>query len=224
MYSYSRLLKKLANHREDSSKAAQMRKERFKFFLQLLGRVEKPINILDVGGTERFWQKMQFPNSSDIHITILNQKHQEITSENFTFSEGDARNMGEFDEDSFDVVFSNSVIEHVGSYQDQKRMADEIIRVSNRYFVQTPNRYFPIEPHFLIPFFQFFPITVRGRLLNNFDLGWRKRVPELDEAIETVYSIQLLSKRGFLNLFPGAQLYEEKLFGLTKSFVVYFGW
>ena len=60
-----------------------------------------------------------------------------------------------FKDKSFDAVFSNSVIEHVGTFEDQKMMANEVIRVTNFYFIQTPNLYFPIEPHFLVPFFQF---------------------------------------------------------------------
>jgi hypothetical protein len=103
-------------------------------------------------------------------------------------------------------------------------MAEEVRRVGKRYFVQTPNRYFPLEPHFLFPFFQFLPIKVRVWLLQNFKLGWIEKTPDLQKATEIVESIRLLGKREFLSLFPHAHLYEEKVFGMTKSFVAYEGW
>lgn len=83
--------------------------------------------------------------------------------------------MSLFRNEEFDVVFSNSVIEHLGEYPQQRRMADEVRRAGKRYFLQTPNRYFPLEPHFFFPFFQFLPVSVRVWLLSRFHLGWHKR-------------------------------------------------
>jgi hypothetical protein len=132
--------------------------------------------------------------------------------------------MPQYQNKSFDVVFSNSVIEHVGSYDDQRRMAMEVDRVAKRYFVQTPNKRFPLEPHFLFPFFQYLPSGVRAQMVHRFDVGWYKRIPSIEKAREEVDSIQLLTKRKFADLFPGATIYEEKILGLTKSFVAYRGW
>ena len=103
-------------------------------------------------------------------------------------------------------------------------MANEVMRVGKRYFVQTPNKRFPLEPHFLFPFFQYLPAAVRAQLVHRFDIGWYKRIPSLAKAREEVDSIQLLTRRGFAGLFPGATIYEEKMFGLTKSFVAFRGW
>src|SRR5215470_14519514 len=61
-----------------------------------------------------------------------------------------------FSSASFERVFSNAVIEHVGGWNDQLRFAQEIRRVASKgYFVTTPNRYFPVEPHTFLPFYQF---------------------------------------------------------------------
>jgi ubiquinone/menaquinone biosynthesis C-methylase UbiE len=136
---------------------------------------------------------------------------------------GDARRIDAGDK-TFDVVFSNSVIEHVGTYSDQMQMAQEVKRVGQRYFVQTPNKFFPIEPHFLFPFFQFFPIMVRVQLLRNFNLGWFQKIPDAVQAKREVENIRLLSKRDFMRLFSDARIYEEKVLGVTKSFVAYAGW
>jgi hypothetical protein len=128
------------------------------------------------------------------------------------------------DDRSFDIVFSNSVIEHVGDHHDQLRMAEEVRRVGKRYFVQTPNKYFPIEPHFLFPFFQFLPLGLRVRLMQNFHLGWFPKTPERQKAREIVTGIRLLDRCEFRSLFPDATIYDEKVLGITKSFVAYAGW
>lgn len=103
-------------------------------------------------------------------------------------------------------------------------MAKEVCRVGRRYFVQTPNKYFPLEPHFLFPFFQFLPIWIRVLLLRNFNLGWFVKTPDKAKAKEIVEGIRLLNKREFTSLFPNASIYQEKVFGITKSFLAYGGW
>lgn len=103
-------------------------------------------------------------------------------------------------------------------------MAREVKRVGARYFLQTPNRHFPIEPHFLFPYFQFLPVPARVWLLQHFRLGWRSRIRDAGKARASVESVRLLSKAELIALFPDASLFEEKMVGLTKSFVVYAGW
>jgi hypothetical protein len=103
-------------------------------------------------------------------------------------------------------------------------MANEVCRVGKCYFVQTPNKYFPLEPHFLFPFFQFLPIRFRAWLLQNFKLGWFTKTPDALEAREVVESIRLLTKKEFKAFFPNASIYEEKVLWMTKSFIAYGGW
>ena len=201
-----------------------MRRERFSLFLSLLRKVEGPVSILDIGGTQEFWNLMTTGESIDATITLLNIEHQPVTSKRFVSAAGDARHLTQFESGSFDVVFSNSVIEHVGSYDDQARMAEEVIRVGKRYWVQTPNKRFPLEPHFLFPFFQYLPVGIRAQLVHRFDIGWYRRIPSIAKARTEVESIQLLTQKKFAALFPGATIYSEKLMGLTKSFVAYAGW
>jgi len=75
----------------------------------------------------------------------------------FKFFEADGCNLAAFADHSFDIAHSNSVLEHVGSWARMVQFAKEVSRVSEKYFVQTPNYWFPIEPHFVTPFFQWFP-------------------------------------------------------------------
>jgi hypothetical protein len=201
-----------------------MRKRRFELFLHLLSKVSKPLRILDVGGTQRFWEVMGFTNVPDVQITLLNLVAPVVDLPNFCGVTGDATNLDVFTDHQFDIVFSNSVIEHVGNYNKQKRMAQEVQRVGRCYFVQTPNYWFPIEPHFLFPGFQWLPVSVRTFFINHFDLGWSKKIQDIHQARAHVEQIRLLREREFLALFPNAKLYKEKVFGLTKSFVAYAGW
>ncbi|HXV17112.1 MAG TPA: class I SAM-dependent methyltransferase [Gemmatimonadaceae bacterium] len=218
------LIKGLADNSSDSSLATRMRRARFALFLSLLETLEGHVEILDIGGTQEFWNLMTGGEPGDVRVTLLNIEHQTVTSNHFISAVGDARSMPQFSDKSFDVVFSNSVIEHVGSYADQGRMASEVMRVGRRYFVQTPNKRFPLEPHFLFPWFQYLPGSVRAQLVHRFDVGWYKKIPSLEAARAEVDSIQLLTRRRFAALFPGAKIKEEKLFGLTKSFVACGGW
>ena len=202
-----------------------MRRRRFAFFLSLLESVDRPLSILDVGGTQQFWDIMGRQHLEGAQVTLLNLAAPPVSANNFESVAGDARDLGRYETSSFDVVFSNSVIEHLGpDFADQQRMADEIKRVGKRYFVQTPNRYFPLEPHFLVPGFQFMPLELRVWLVSHFNVGWYRRIPDRAEARSEVESISLLTRRDLRRLFPRARIYRERLMGLTKSFVAYDGW
>lgn len=202
-----------------------MRRRRFAFFLSLLESVDRPLRILDVGGTQQFWDIMGRDRLERAHVTLLNLAAPHVSADNFESVAGDARDLGRYEPSSFDVVFSNSVIEHLGpDFADQQRMADEIKRVGKRYFVQTPNRYFPLEPHFLVPGFQFMPLELRVWLVSHFNVGWYRRISDPAKARAEVESISLLAHRDLRRLFPRARIYRERLMGLTKSFVAYDGW
>jgi 2-polyprenyl-3-methyl-5-hydroxy-6-metoxy-1,4-benzoquinol methylase len=217
-------LKALADNTESESYATKMRLKRFSFFHQLVARMPKPIRILDVGGTQKFWQTMGFPSDLGISVILLNLQKQPVSVPGFSSTAGDATDLRDFRDQEFDIVFSNSVIEHVGDYAQQERMAQEVQRVGVRYFVQTPNYYFPLEPHFLFPGFQWLPVTVRTLLMQHFQLGWMPKTPVKSEARRRVEDIRLLSLKEIQTLFPKAQIYQEKAFGLTKSFIAYGGW
>jgi hypothetical protein len=218
------LIRSLADNSDSRSLATRMRRRRFELFLSLLRTVRGRVEILDIGGTQQFWDLMLGDDPADLRVTLLNIEHQQVSSSRFVSAAGDARSLPQFPKRSFDVVFSNSVIEHVGGYNEQRRMAREIQRIGKRYFVQTPNKRFPLEPHFLFPWFQYLPVAVRAWLVHRIDVGWYRRIPEPAAARAEVESIQLLTRRRFSALFPGARIHEEKIAGLTKSFVAIGGW
>ena len=121
------------------------------------------------------------------------------------FVQGDARALP-FEPGSFEIAYSNSLVEHLDP-ADRPRFAAEIRRVAGRYWVQTPNRYFPIEPHVLLPGFQFLPEAARRRL-------WRLGMPR------TPYEpIELLGAAELRELFPDAVILRERFAGITKSLI-----
>jgi len=219
-----RLLREIRNPSRAWSIARRSRDRRFELFTSLLRGVERPLSLLDVGGTVQFWQTMGFVGEPGVRLTIANLENPPSAPPGVSLVQADARDLGVFRDGQFDVVFSNSVIEHVGKLCDQRAMAEEVKRVGRRYFVQTPNRFFPIEPHFMFPMFQFMPLGARRWLLMHFALAWSGRIRDPAKAESIARSVRLLSRREFASLFPGSVLWEERLFGLTKSFVCYGGW
>ncbi len=178
---------------------------------------------MDLGGTASFWQKVEFLND-DVKVTILNVRRESLDDPRFSSIVGDARDLREFPDQSVDIVYSNSVIEHVGSLAEQAQMAKEVRRVGKRYFVQTPNAHFPIEPHFLVPGYHFMPLNLRAFLHTKARLGWTPREPDWDRAKELAASVRLMTFAEVTALFPEAKIYRERFGGLTKSFIAYHGW
>jgi len=217
-------LLKLADFRRDDSLAIRVRLKRIAYFKQLISSLPRPLRILDVGGTEVFWERMGLCDDESINVVILNVREAEAHHPNFKSVVGDARDMPQFKDAEFDVVFSNSVIEHVGGYEEQKKMADEVKRIGRRYFVQTPNYYFPVEPHVLFPFFQFLPLWLKVFLLRHFNLGWATKIASKERAMQLIERCQLLKKRELKSLFPKADIRAEKMMGLIMSYIVVEGW
>ena len=212
------MLPKLLNAGNPNSLNQNFRKKRFSLLKQMIDVLDKPITILDIGGTYNYWKNMSF-DPTDIKIVLVNLHLEKVDHPSFTSVTGDATNLKEYADQSFDIVFSNSVIEHLYSFENQKKMAKEIQRVGTSYYVQTPNKFFPIEPHWLFPFFQFLPKQVRILLTKNFNMGNYKKAKTYAAAKNKVEEVRLLTKKEMRSIFPGAVLWKEKFFGLTKSYV-----
>jgi hypothetical protein len=71
-----------------------------------------------------------------------------------------------FGDATFDIGFSNAVVEHVaGGREGQRAFVHELCRVARRVFVTTPNRFFPLEVHTLVPFAHWLPRAARDRIV-----------------------------------------------------------
>lgn len=215
-------LQKLADNRNPKSFANKIRKKRIFFFEKEFNHLlnNHSAKILDLGGEWNFWKKMGFSRWPDVQITLLNTTKEDTFSDNITSMAGDACDLSGFPDKYFDIVFSNSVIEHVGNLDRQKQMAKEVIRVGKSYFIQTPNYWFPLELHSLVPGFHFYPLWFRRILVQNFNLGCLGKHPDKDKALEVADSIHLLTTSVFKSLFPDSMLIKERFMFMIKSLVV----
>ncbi|MFF8600934.1 class I SAM-dependent methyltransferase [Streptomyces sp. NPDC015232] len=117
---------------------------------------------------------------------------------------------------SFDLVVSNSTIEHVGGPSQRRRFVTAIEKLAPLHWVQTPYRYFPVEPHFLAPGFQFLPLAAQAKLVRHWPLT-HSRPGNPEEAMDAVINIELLTRAEMRYLFPRSVILSERVAGLTKS-------
>ena len=98
-------------------------------------------------------------------------------------------------------------------------MAREVRRLAPVYWVQTPNFWFPVEPHFLTPAWHWLPVAARVALLQRRRWGWRGPCPDKADAEAAVREIRLMRRTELDRLFPDARVTPEKIGPLVKSFV-----
>lgn len=197
--------------------SAAMRRKRMELLLEHC-RIDGATRILDVGGSIDWSWGLAKGNPT---ITYLNMYPPEEVSLP-SYIQGDARDMHMFNDSEFDLVISNSVIEHLPSREDQRRMACEIQRVGKFYWVQTPNLHFPLELHLCFPFVQYWPEKWRVAFAKVWPFSFEKLRGHPDGAVADAQVI-LLTGNQLTTLFPGSELIREKFAGVTKSLIVYGG-
>jgi SAM-dependent methyltransferase len=196
----------------------RFRARRMLQFVECFG-VTQETRILDVGGTPANWLLAGVRP----RVTLLNvPRGHERAKDGFTFISADARQLP-FRDQSFEIVFSNSVIEHVGAPTEHCRFADEVRRVGKRYWVQTPNRWFPVEQHLLTPFVHWLPRDWQRSWITKWTVwDWVERPsPDRREYYirHFLEDIHLLSARELVALFPDAEILRERSLGWTKSLI-----
>jgi hypothetical protein len=216
-------LRRFARTSDGNSFSNRQRSRRFEMFDALTAPLPRPLRILDVGGTNGFWEQRGWAGREDVQITTVNLASESKRHANIESRVGDATDLSEHADGSYDVVFSNSVIEHLFTFEAQAAMAREVQRVARAYWVQTPNYWFPVEPHFLTPGWQYMPRDLRVAIIRRQTRGWRGPCPDLDSARRAVDEIRLLRRRELRRLFPDAVLHAERFGGLVKSWVAYGG-
>ena len=170
--------------------------------------------VLDIGGTPQTWIK-ESKVRAFFPITLVNiRDNGSPPSERFTHARGNATNLP-FPSNTFDIAFSNSVIEHVGDWANQQAFASEARRVARNLWIQTPARSFPIEAHLLAPYIQYLPKNIQHRIAPFTPRGLLQ--PDVVHAI--VDEVRLLTYREMKQLFPDCQILKERVLGLTKSYI-----
>jgi hypothetical protein len=176
------------------------------------------MKVLDLGGRPAAW------NTAPVHpahVVSLNLegRQQDPSQDWFEVVEGDACDPPrEITDQAFDLVYSNSVIEHLGGPANERRFADVVTSLAQHCWVQTPYRYFPIEPHWLFPWFQLLPVRAKSAVGLNWPLS-NFKPRDAREAVEDALSVRLLSKTEFAFYFPDCEIWSERVLGLTKSLI-----
>lgn len=173
------------------------------------------MRVLDLGGRASHWLGSEIRPAE---VVCVNLEPPETAARELpwlTVKHGDACAWSE--RGTYDLVFSNSLIEHVGGHERRLRLAESIHRASSRFWIQTPYRYFPVEPHFLFPAFQQLPVPLRVRIAEHWPRKDAGR--SFTDSYDHTSWIELLSITDMRMYFPGAELWYERFGGLVKSLV-----
>lgn len=195
------------------------RKRRYNLFISLMkpGPQDK---ILDVGvspfyGRGTNFLELWYPYPENI-TALTNDESQKFKDFNKHFPKvklvfGDGKNL-DFSDNYFDITFCNAVVEHVGDYDNQRKFINEIVRVSKKSFITTPNYWFPVDSHTLIPFAHWLPWKIKFWV-------YKKLKREYWASIE---HLNLLTLKKFISLFPNnvkVKIYKQKILGITSNLI-----
>jgi hypothetical protein len=217
------LLRGMADDSSGRSLSHRLRARRFELFDRLTSRLPRPLRVIDLGGTNDFWEQRGWAGRDDVSIMLVNLAAEERRHANVEPILGDATDLSDHPDKSYDIAFSNSVIEHMFTLENQAAMAREIRRVARAYWVQTPNFWFPVEPHFLVPSWHWMPQSARVAILRRRPVGWMGRCPDPEVARRIVSEVRLLRRRELASLFPEASIVGERFGGLVKSWTAIAG-
>lgn len=175
------------------------------------------MTIVDLGGTVSSWRRAPIRPRK---VTVLSFEPEGAEDVDWIDSHyADACNLpDELRSLRADLVYSNAVIEHVGGAERRRRFAETVHLLADHHWVQTPYRYFPIEPHWLFPGFQFLPVSTRVAISRR----WRLvHTPTTDRqaALDNVLSVELIGLTELRNLFPTSRVVHERAAGLIKSII-----
>ncbi len=176
--------------------------------------------LLDIGGDPHTWI-FESRFCEPVPVTLVNQQFPNPAAFNnsrFTAVKADAIDLP-FENQSFDIAYSNSVIEHLTTWERQQVFASEARRVARNLWIQTPARHFPIEPHVLAPFFQYLPKRLQIRLARYFTLWGLLSKPSPADIEESISEVRLLTLQEMKKLFPDCIILKERVLGITKSYV-----
>jgi hypothetical protein len=172
------------------------------------------MRVLDLGGTAMSWFVSDLRPGS---VTIVNLSRDDGPYEpwmDIVQADVCAGGFGKYD-----LVFSNSLIEHLGGHAHRQQFATVVRESAPLWWIQTPYRYFPIEPHWIFPGFQFLPFRARVMVCQHWNTLHEPARKDAKEAAAAVASVELISATEMRAYFPGSEIWFERIAGLPKSLV-----
>jgi hypothetical protein len=198
-------------------------------FNEFMKGARGPVRLVDLGGTVRFWEDWGLAKQPLLDVTLINSHGLDISHANDPVAlpnirrqRVDVLTLSGADLAQFDVIFSNSMIEHLPGPDAQRQLAQAIIDSGRPYFLQTPNKRSPVDPHFpspLVPFFAAYPRRLQARLLCWSPLGSPSAASSLKAALARLENYHPLSTRDIRRLFPQAHVVVERPMGVPMSII-----
>jgi hypothetical protein len=198
------------------SLGARYRARRWDWLMRAFPDIER-MSVIDLGGTAEAWQRAPV-RPARVHIVNLEKPPPDPPGW-LRADHADACELpAEILDGGYDLVVSNSVLEHVGGHARRRMFADAVHRLADRHWVQTPYRYFPVEPHWVCPGMQFLPAAAKVAVARHWPLV---HTPPADraEALRAVLDVELVGRTEMRAYFPNSRIVAEKVAGLTKSLI-----
>lgn len=176
------------------------------------------MSVIDLGGTVEYWLRAPV-QPRHVHLINLEDAPADAPPAWIRHDIGDATRIpdtmliGEYD-----LVYSNSVIEHVGGHERRQAFAGNVLNLAPNHWIQTPYRYFPVEPHWVCPFMQYLPLAARTRLGMHWPLVHTPHA-NLEVAVAAQLQVELLDITAMRHYFPDSTLVYDRFLGLVKSVV-----
>ena len=199
------------------------RKRKLEMFYEVMNPTNKT-RMLDVGaevspqgdrGLQLIdsykWKKnISVVNYSPEHVDNIKNCYPEVDA-----VQGDACNLPWLDK-HFDVVYSNAVIEHVGDFNKQKKMASEIMRVGKKWFVTTPNKRYPFEFHMRLPFVTWLPgncYLLAGKIISY------NHVQKKYMSGKKRNDLRLMTARELKQCFPTSKIIKQRVTFMAETLI-----
>ncbi len=210
---------KIADPSRPGSLAHSARAKRWQELLRCFPDLAE-MRVLDLGGTPASWRSAPVRPAHVVTVN-LDPRAARQSEQGITPVVADACTLslpGNLSAERFDLVYSNSVLEHVGGHHRRQQFADTVHAHGTHHWVQTPYRYFPVEPHWLFPGLQLLPFRVRVAVSQHWPHG---HIPRSGRAQATrhVQEVELLSLTEMRSYFSDSHIWIERLAGLPKSLV-----
>ena len=157
---------------------------------------------------------------TDFQVTLLNlpgsfSRYKSFELELYQIVEADACLLSPDFAHKFDVIFSNSVIEHIGAKRRQMLFAKFVLGAGLPYWVQTPSILFPVEAHCNLPFWWCYPAGFKKALLRRWNENGRVFLAK------QMATTRPITAKTLACLFPGCSIFTETVAGLPKSISAY---